>query len=787
MLTAQGTGMGLNFSKKDFFILLLICGFCLYLFRHIILGGHLLFGSDFNAFYLAMKQFLYNEIHNHGSIPFWNPYIFGGMPFWAHFESTIFYPLGLLFWLISPPKAYGYTMFIHLTLAGIFMYMLGRSLDINRVGSFISGMVFTCNGFIMSILHGGQMCPVQSYVWLPLIILFLHRAASKSMTFLYSSLAGMFWGIQILAGAPQDAFYTFFASFLFLLFHIKLRPATGRHNLNIIGIMSVFFLIGAALSSAQIIPAFEFIEHSVRASIDSYRDVTSASYPPKEIITVLLPHFFGDFSKNNYWVADVPWSISPQTVYIGVLPILLLFCIKWKEGEDKKYILFLGSLAFISLILALGHHTPVYRFFYVIPGFDRFRAPSKIIVLWVFASGLLAGKGMNDLFRSRGTVRYRWVMCHIILMFFLILLVCIFYFNRKLIWIFFSPFVPREAISAMAGPASGMIIKEFDRFVLILSSFMFVLFLWKAGRIKKNIGIAILCGILIIDLGYVYGNALKYDDKIYALFQRVKENLNIGLGSDKEIFRVGSYPSDLGPNIEMYLGYQTVGGFTALFLNRYYEYVNKYTDGSLPEGWQYFFYGRNSNNKIFMDLLNVKYEIFHDSRRYLFRDTYLPRAFFVPEHRILPRKEVLEYMATPDFDPKKNIILEEGTIPPDGKKEKSKQSSHSSLFRIKAYRPDNIIIQAESSSPGYLFTSEIYYPGWKALVDNKPAKIFRGDYIFRVICLPEGKHVIKMYFDPLSIKIGIGVSTFCLFFLINILIYHLRRRRQNIKREYILP
>ncbi|NTV58570.1 MAG: hypothetical protein HGA74_14995, partial [Deltaproteobacteria bacterium] len=133
--------MQLPFSKKDGIAVGVIGLFCLYLFRDIVLSGHLLIGDDFFTFYLGMKKFLYDQVRLHHEIPYWNPYIFGGMPFWAHFESTIFYPLGFLFYLVSPEKAYGYTMFLHVFLAGLFMYLLVRSLGVSAVGGFVASAV----------------------------------------------------------------------------------------------------------------------------------------------------------------------------------------------------------------------------------------------------------------------------------------------------------------------------------------------------------------------------------------------------------------------------------------------------------------------------------------------------------------------------------------------------------------------------------------------------------------------------------------------------------------------
>ncbi|MFH1953630.1 MAG: YfhO family protein [Pseudomonadota bacterium] len=92
------------------------------------------------------------------------------------------------------------------------------------------------------------------------------------------------------------------------------------------------------------------------------------------------------------------------------------------------------------------------------------------------------------------------------------------------------------------------------------------------------------------------------------------------------------------------------------------------------------------------------------------------------------------------------------------------------------YRPDEISLSTNSSAPGFLFLSEIMYPGWRAYIDGKPTRILRGNYLFRVIELHEGHHVVRFVFDPLSIKVGIGMTIFTLFMLLILIVYRFRKR-----------
>ena len=732
----------------------------------------MLLGIDFIEFYLPMKKFLYDEIHLHQTIPYWNPYIFGGMPYLAHFESTVFYPLGFLFWLMPPEKAYGYTMFLHLFLGGIFMYLLTRSFSISRIGAFVSSAVFACNGFVMAILYLGHMSPIQSTIWLPLVLYLLNRSLS-SREFLFSaSVAGVLWGVQILAGAPQDAFYTFLASILFLICSVFSAYPSKKYLLKITSITFLLFSFGSGLSAVQILPAFELIKESVRASLDTYEMVTMGSYPLQGVITLLLPQFFGSYADGTVWVSNVPWSIPQQNLYTGILPLVLLGFVSLGSNGGKRFVIFGGLTAILSLVLAFGHHTPLYKLVYLLPGFDRFRAPSKIMVLWGFSIALLAGFGMDGLLRYAKEKHTRRLYLLLFLVISLIVLDLVFRADRSLTLRFFSPFVLSSATPDKMAEATGIMASEFHRLTLLSSFILLLVLLMRRNLLPVSLGAAALCAVLLVDLGYVHGKAVRHDDTLYQTMDRIKQSLDASLGQDKTPFRVGSFKNPLGANLEMVSGYQTVGGFTALFPSRYYEYMNTYSDNHLPEGWVNLFYG-TTRNPVLMDLLNVKYEISHTTHSYALRESFLPRAFMVTDYQILDREKILDFMIRPFFDPKKTLLFEKDGLLESPPRYPARQGNASGSFELTLYRPDAMVIETQTNEPGYLFVSEIFYPGWKALVDGHPQRILRGNYLFRVVELPEGRHRVELIFDSFPVKLGMAVSSFVMFLFLSFLFYHL--------------
>ncbi len=146
----------------------------------------------------------------------------------------------------------------------------------------------------------------------------------------------------------------------------------------------------------------------------------------------------------------------------------------------------------------------------------------------------------------------------------------------------------------------------------------------------------------------------------------------------------------------------------------------------------------------------------------------LPRAFVVHRARVL--EDALEAMKKEAFDPGREVILNQGPV---GHLEEEKAEDRVSIV---SYQPERVAIDVQLGAPGYLVLTDVYYPGWRALVDGRPAEIERADYYFRAVYLEEGEHTIEFVYAPLSFKVGVAISLACLGFLVLGLGWGLRRR-----------
>lgn len=751
-----------NLISKHLFILLGLGITTLWFFRDVVINGHILWGSDFITTYLPYKQFLYEEILHHGSIPLWNPYLFSGMPFWAFFESTIFYPLDLIFWFISPERAYGHTMALHILLAGLSMYALCQTLHLSRAGSVLAAIIFSYNSFIMPLLFLGHMVHVQSYAWTPLILCLFARSFESKRPATMAIWTGLCWGLQILGADPQTAFYAYGALALFALVHYEALSSIKR-SLKAIKLLGIVFVVGVGISAVQVVPAWELVRLSTRGALKTYDLVTLGSFSPQGIITILMPHFFGNYYENNFWVADIPWSFPGFGLYVGMLPLILTFFVRYRKTGQAGLPLFCVILAIMSVVLAMGKHTPVYRLVYLLPGFDSFRAPSKILVLWMLAISVLSAKGLDDLaFINNGRACRRWVALAAVIVFFVIIDIW-FFMNTEDTPRWFSAFLLKPASADALAHASQIMRTEFHRMTTLAALGVSVIYCRFRGFIGRKTWLILSVAILLVDLGALNYRYIHTSDVGYSNMRAVKTQVAHTFKDDREVFRVGGLRSHFGPNAGMYYCLQSPTGAGPLILYRYYLYCDQFYRKVALRGWQVLRYGIPGSEK-FMDMLNVKYEIDYEKKQFWPRKNFLPRALLVPDYEVLPTSRVLSYMESDDFDPWRIVLLEENPAKdvPDRDKAEAFDGKLGDC-EILRYRPDEVLIQTTSKQDSFLVLNDIYYPGWKCYVDSIPQDILRCNYLFRAVCVAKGCHEVRFSFEPPLVKLGVGITLATLF------------------------
>jgi uncharacterized membrane protein YfhO len=64
-----------------------------------------------------------------------------------------------------------------------------------------------------------------------------------------------------------------------------------------------------------------------------------------------------------------------------------------------------------------------------------------------------------------------------------------------------------------------------------------------------------------------------------------------------------------------------------------------------------------------------------------------------------------------------------------------------------------------------LVLSEMFYPGWVALIDGKEEHIYQTDYLLRGVFLTAGNHRVEMYYGAPLARRGLMISLLTLLIL----------------------
>jgi hypothetical protein len=134
----------------------------------------------------------------------------------------------------------------------------------------------------------------------------------------------------------------------------------------------------------------------------------------------------------------------------------------------------------------------------------------------------------------------------------------------------------------------------------------------------------------------------------------------------------------------------------------------------------------------------------------------LPRSFLARDYRIVKtEKEMREIFTTRAFDPARTVLLNEAPQFPSAD---TGARADRDAVRISEYGLNHIHLEASCLGRRILFLSEVHYPGWKAVVDGKPQKIYRANHAFRALALGPGTHRIQMVYRPASFYGGLAVT-----------------------------
>jgi hypothetical protein len=532
----------------------------------------MLFGSDFLTIYLPFKVFARHMFFVYHDLPLWMPNIFFGMPIYASSSLLYFYPTDFLFMLLPIPLQYTYApdVMIHMLAAGAGMYLFLRSMGMEKNSGLLGGLFVMMSGFLVSFAIAGHINNIKAGSLIPFVFYFGNMGI-RNKKVSYFLACGLVMALQIFATGMQIMAYTFMAFAMYVLYVIIFEEKETKSRLYFLFMLLLAGLFSVLFSAAQFFPSFQYKDYSWRGNF-TYNDFISWSMNPKELITMILPQFFGLTSENYRGYM----SLSMTTYYMGILPLLFV-PFAFLTRKHKKMMIFIAAAAAFFFLLSFGGYTPLYKLFYHVPVFNQFRNPSRFIYVASFLIVIMAASGLNSVINIAGDKNYNsgfkaspvlkvWKYWVIVLATVAAAAAVILLNENMITGIITSSYrdaknaeMPLGIVSAAVDTLKNDLLWMAG--AVIIAALM--VYLFARRRLKSAfIFIAILACFHFADTYRIERNFVKTGD--YSNFVSGNDAVSGILKQDKEPGRVADFGFLWGPNKALYSNLETVKGLHGL-------------------------------------------------------------------------------------------------------------------------------------------------------------------------------------------------------------------------------
>ncbi len=724
-----------------------------------------------------------------GEDPQWTGGMFGGMPAYlinvAYPAQAVKNTVGAVVRVIDAPAA-----FLFFAMLGMWLMLL--MVGVNPWVGIVAALAYGLSTYLLLIIGAGHVTKSWALVYAPLMMGGIYCTLRRN-PWIGGAATALFASLQIGVNHPQITYYFLMAAALFWLSEgfFALR---GKRLRDFAKRTAVLLAAGVLAVGSNFSPLWYTLQHT-RDTIRGGSELAAAdksdgasgldleyatawSYGPAESWNLLIPDFMGgdsmrSFSSDGevagalreyglselagqlpaYW-GDQPFTAGPT--YLGAVSLFLaLMGCLLARGRDKWWAI---AATVLALLLAWGRHFMPFTelFFTYLPGYDKFRTVSMILVIAQWTVPLLGAVGLMYLWRNREEDRTRfrralaWSLGVVggLCLLFAVAGSAIFDFGRQAAeeqmtatfgnWFRQAGMTAelRQGLDAELGRTTAEAMAA-ERVSIMQAdawrSFVFVLlaagavFLYLRRWCGRGVLVALLGVWMAVDLVTVDLRYLSADDFVPARRNRVMPTeADRRILQDKEPgYRVLNLTVSPFNDATTSYFHRSVGGYHGAKLARYQDLIEWYlTD--LDES--------------VLDMLNTRYVIVSPDS-VIRRETSLGAAWFV--EGILATdsaREEIERLG--EVDLRRVAVIRRDDLGKSARLEpESREGGFEGSIRLTEYRPNCLKYEYSADRPAVAVFSEIFYDkGWTAYVDGEEVPAFRADYVLRALQLPAAEH-----------------------------------------------
>lgn len=671
--------------------------------------------NDALVYFLPYRYHISEAIQN-GHFPWWNPYLYTGLPLHSDIQSGVWNPVVMFISLFTRYNlaTLQLELLFYLFIAAAGMYKLAKEFNNSKATALIAATAYLCCGFMTD---SGSIIPwVTSAAYLPFVFLYFFRLLNnpKVKTALKLSLA---LSLLLTAGYPSFFIYCFYilliGFIIWLARHYKERSVKPLFLFSGIT-MIIFFLI----VSPAVLSWWDFFGYYERGSGASLNRIQTNSFPAFSSLSYLLP---SAVSRNHPLLET---DLVARNASTGIF--ILLFFLLALSGKLKPVYKFIGALIFFSFLFSLGDATPIREWcHHFLPFMNSFRHPASMRIFTTIGIILIAASELNIFLATKdaGTKKIKIITSAIII---LLLGILTYYLLKS---------GPPQLTNPEKGKAFLDKLSFVDMAVIqgitqILFISLFLLAIWKG--LKKYITTLMIINSIIfcwMALPFTFISQVKTTvvDQYIASFPKnypLTEIANL-------VTTTGSDSSTVSP-----LGQE--------------KFYNKTI---------------SIQDHVITPTINTRYIDF-------LKDTLLRKTLNNYPFAYFSDSTVLSTTGLPDSG--RMVLFERiGKI-------MQINAHTTGTVSVAKLEPNKIELEISASNNGLLNLFQQYHHGWRAFEDNIEIPVYCTNRAFISVPVSAGKHVVQFRFEPHDfIRVAVYASSFTLLLIFIFFILQLLKKKTS--------
>ena len=736
----------------------------------------------------------------------WSNSTFGGMPTYQtapSYDSTDMLSQAVKAYHLWLPDNVWY-VFVYL----LGFYILLRAFNFRQALAVLGAIIWAFSSYFFIIIAAGHIWKVWALAYLPPMIAGI-VLAYRGKYFWGLVVTAIFTAFEVNANHVQMTYYyLFIIAFMIVAFFVQaLKEKQLARFFKASAACAVAAALGICINLSSLYHTYEYSKESMRGKSELVkanngnqtdsgleRDyITQWSYGIGETWSLLIPNVKGGASVpiaanekamqkadpmyyqlygsiGQYW-GEQPGTSGP--VYVGAFVLMLFILGLFIVEGPMKWALLAATI--LSVLLSWGRNFMGLTDFFIdyFPMYSKFRTVASILVIAEFTIPLLAMMALKKIVDEPELLKKK--IKYLYASFALTGGACLLFAIAPTF--FFSDFVssaemeqlrqfPADQLNPLLANLrevrQSIFTADAWRSFLIILMGTLMLLLYQARKLEAKWMVGIITVICLVDMWTVNKRYL-YDEMFVS--KSVKEMPQPLTPTDEQIlqdksldYRVLNFASNTFNENETSFYHKSVGGYHAAKLRRYQEMIEEHIAPEMQAAMNAIVEKSGDMQQVAGDsifpvinMLNTKYFIMPmqgGETTPLTNPYAFGNAWWVDNVKYVDN-------ANQEIEQVGKVDLHKVAVA-DKQFEKvlGQSAAHDStdVVSITAYQPNNLKYTAESKNGGLLVFSEIYYPGWTATVDGKPAELGRVNYILRALSLTPGKHEVVLDFHPASVK-----------------------------------